>query len=70
MESVAMLLWTSAGAVKETGVENPGMRMVRVGVDIPKMEAGAGVSRERVSQVLCRKMSSADDSDRKAERPP
>ena len=70
MESVAMLLWTSAPAVKETGVENPGMRMVRVGVDIPKMEAGAGVSRERVSQVPCRKMSSADDSDRKAERPP
>lgn len=70
MESVAMLLWTSAGAVKETGVENPRMRMVRVGVDIPKMEAGAGVSRERVSQVPCRKMSSSDDSDRKAERPP
>lgn len=42
MESVAMLLWTSAGGVKQTGVENPRMRMVRVGVDIPKMKAGAG----------------------------
>ena len=45
MESVTMLLWTSARGVKETGVENPGMWMVHVGVDIPKMEAGTGVSR-------------------------
>ena len=45
MESVAILLWTSAGGVKETGVESPEMRMVHVGVDIPKMEAGTGVSR-------------------------
>ena len=29
------------------------------------MEAGTGVSRERASQVPCREMSSADDSDRK-----
>jgi len=43
--------------------------MVHVGVDIPKMEAGTGVSRERASQVPCREMSSADDSDRKTERP-
>lgn len=70
MESVAVLLWTSAGEVKEAGVENPRTRMVHVGVDIPKMEAGAGVSRERVGQVPCRKMSSADDSERRAERPP
>lgn len=59
MESVTMLLWTSARGVKETGVENPGMWMVHVGVDIPKMEAGTGVSRERASQVPCRGMSSA-----------
>lgn len=70
MESVTMLLWTSARGVKETGVENPGIWMVHVGVDIPKMEAGTGVSRERASQVPCREMSSADDSDRKTERTP
>ena len=74
MEGRAMLLWTSAGGAKETGVENPRIWKICVGVEIPRMKAGTGVSREllsRVSEFPHRgEMSSADDSDGKAERLP
>lgn len=37
--------------MKETGVENPRLSMVHVGVEIPRMKARRGVSREILSQV-------------------
>lgn len=65
-----MLLWTSAGVVKENGVENPKIWMICVGVEIPRVNTGTGVSREILSRVpespRRGEMSSADDRDWKA----
>lgn len=46
-----MFPWTSAVGKKETGVENRRIWMVHVGIEIPRMKAGTGVSREILSQV-------------------
>ena len=71
MESVTMLLWTSARGVKETGVENPGMWMVHVGVDIPKMEAGRNRGEQGESEPSTMQRDVISDArDRKTERTP
>lgn len=55
---------------KENEVEDPRIRVVHVGVEIPRMKVGTGVSRKILSQVpnIRGEMPLADDSDKEVER--